>query len=428
MKYSGINGGALCAALLATLVTLGASVAQADTPLTGVQTRVDEDFAWVLLLSPDPLPEPTFRMGRGEVRAWLHGVEHHRMNTQGDGMALRDVRIRTGAGESTLVHIRLGDDRRLEEADFSVVGFEGGLALRIRRAALPMAPPEEVAFPLAGLEGADSEGTDADAEASAEGESTEGTSDEDGTAAVGEGAEATADGENEEGAEGSIFETETEAAIAGPRESTGTPVGLLLFITVLLAALLGVVKFIAKRRVLPTPDDIDVVSSKRIGPRHQLIVVRALGEEHLLSVNGGQTQLITSVSSDGMSALESLKLPAMPAAATPVAQTKAAAPSRAERLGLGRATTGEVADEERFGARLLALATGRTDSASLNRDVSATLSNNLRSGELRPNESQRPNEPLRPNESRPSESSTSNASAGDASSVAGLLELKRRLG
>ncbi|MBI5161578.1 MAG: flagellar biosynthetic protein FliO [Micrococcales bacterium] len=42
---------------------------------------------------------------------------------------------------------------------------------------------------------------------------------------------------------------------------------------------------------------IEVVAAKRLGPRHQLLVVRAFGRDHLLSVNGGTTQRIASVRS-----------------------------------------------------------------------------------------------------------------------------------
>jgi hypothetical protein len=39
---------------------------------------------------------------------------------------------------------------------------------------------------------------------------------------------------------------------------------------------------------------IDIVAQKRIGPRHQLVIVRAFGREHLLSIQGGNTTLIAA--------------------------------------------------------------------------------------------------------------------------------------
>ena len=41
--------------------------------------------------------------------------------------------------------------------------------------------------------------------------------------------------------------------------------------------------------------DIEIISTKRIGNKHQLLVVRALGEDHLLSINAGRTDRITSL-------------------------------------------------------------------------------------------------------------------------------------
>jgi flagellar biogenesis protein FliO len=39
---------------------------------------------------------------------------------------------------------------------------------------------------------------------------------------------------------------------------------------------------------------IDIVAQKRIGPRHQLVIVRAFGREHLLSIQGSNTTLIAA--------------------------------------------------------------------------------------------------------------------------------------
>lgn len=369
---------ALALALLSSMAI--GSTALAEIPLTGTQVQVDEDFAWVLLLSPGELPEPNLRVGRGEVKLWFRGVDHERLTQPGDGLAFRDVRIRAGAGDSALVHIRFGDRREISTDDISVVPFEGGSAVRFRRGALPQRPAEM----NAAADSAEFEEGTSDLVADLESDATEAGADDESLAA--EADEAAMD-EAEQSAP--LLSTETDGVLAGgildgQDESKGSPVGLLLLVTALLGLLLLFVRVVVSRRkrILPAPD-IDVISTKRIGPRHQLIVVRALGEEHLLSVNGTQTQLITSVSQDSELPDDMLRLPAPPSTpprpSTPPLETR-------PPVSFLMPSPARASSDERFGARLLDLATRRTDIAS------------------------------------------SSAPSSPASAVAGLLELRRRLG
>lgn len=366
----------LCLSALA-LATFASSPALAEIPLTGTQVQVDADFAWVLLLSASELPEPRLRIGRGEVKLWFRGVDHERLTQPGDGLAFRDVRVRGGAGDSALVHIRLGDRREISTEDISVVPFDGGSAIRFRRGALPQRPPEMDSAAAASAESEEVEEAAPDTEAE--------ESEADGLADAGD--------VEEEGAllaAAPLLATETEGAIAGGildghEQSNGSPVGVLLLITALLGGLLLVVRLVVSRRKgITVAPDIDVVSTKRIGPRHQLIVVRALGEEHLLSVNGAQTQLITSVSQDSdmdeeMIRLTKPRISAAPPNSLPPADSR-------PPMSFTLPTQSKAASDERFGARLLDLAGRRTDTTS------------------------------------------TPAPSSPASAVAGLLELRRRLG
>ncbi|MFK8003637.1 MAG: flagellar biosynthetic protein FliO [Polyangiales bacterium] len=366
----------LCLSVLA-LATFASSPALAEIPLTGTQVQVDADFAWVLLLSASELPEPRVRIGRGEVKLWFRGVDHERLTQPGDGLAFRDVRVRGGAGDSALVHIRLGDRREISSDDISVVPFDGGSAIRFRRGALPQRPPEMEAAPAARAESVEVE----EAAVDAAGEADESEADAAGEADVGEDGALLAP---------PLLATETEGALAGGlldghEPTNGSPVGVLLLITALLGGLLLVVRLVVSRRKgITVAPDIDVVSTKRIGPRHQLIVVRALGEEHLLSVNGAQTQLITSVSQDAemdeeMIRLTKPRISAAPPSPQPPADSR-------PPMAFALPTQSKAASDERFGARLLDLAGRRTDTAS------------------------------------------TPARSSQASAVAGLLELRRRLG
>lgn len=368
----------LCLSALA-LATLASSTALADIPLTGTQVQVDADFAWVLLLSANELPEPRLRIGRGEVKLWFRGVDHERLTQPGDGLAFRDVRVRGGAGDSALVHIRLGDRREISADDISVVPFDGGSAIRFRRGALPQRPPEMESTPVASAESEEVE--EAAPEAGTEVEESEAGPQEGASDVEEEGALLAAT---------PLLTTETEGALAGGlldghEQSSGSPVGVLLLITALLGGLLLVVRLVVSRRKgITVAPDIDVVSTKRIGPRHQLIVVRALGEEHLLSVNGAQTQLITSVSQGSEMEEEMIRLTKPRISAAPTS-TLPPVDSRPP-MSFALPTQSKVASDERFGARLLDLAGRRTDTTS------------------------------------------TPAPSSPASAVAGLLELRRRLG
>ncbi|MEO0323809.1 MAG: hypothetical protein AAF447_12690, partial [Myxococcota bacterium] len=84
-------------------------------------------------------------------------------------------------------------------------------------------------------------------------------------------------------------------ALAAPGDSDGgLPYGLLLALTAILGGLHLLLKALSQRGRLVPESSIDVVASKRLGARHQLLLVRALGEEHLLSVNGKELQHLST--------------------------------------------------------------------------------------------------------------------------------------
>ncbi|MEM1416769.1 MAG: flagellar biosynthetic protein FliO, partial [Myxococcota bacterium] len=205
----------------------------------------------------------------------------------------------------------------------------------------------------------------------------------------------------------------TPPVLASASEGTELPYGLLLAITAILGGLHLLMKALAKRGRIPMPEaSIDVVASKRLGTRHQLVVVRALGEEHLLSVNGGQLQhLSTAATGAGLSesladgsafqALNAVAAPAAPSSVPPppdanpeppaflanvaarLRQGAALAPTGVlprpqlpeaqsfavpqPRLGLENVGENVKEDEgaDRFGAQLLRLAELREDNAQL---------------------------------------------------------------
>ena len=70
----------------------------------------------------------------------------------------------------------------------------------------------------------------------------------------------------------------------------------MVFVSILLGFVYIFVRFFMKKTNKAGPvSDIEIISTKRIGNKHQLLVVRALGEDHLLSINAGRTDRITSL-------------------------------------------------------------------------------------------------------------------------------------
>jgi len=90
------------------------------------------------------------------------------------------------------------------------------------------------------------------------------------------------------------------ASDAETASGRGFNAGLLLLASLLLGMIYAGLQLVVrrKRQAQPAPP-ITVLGARRLGPRHQLLLVRALGEDHLLSVQAGRTEHIASVASSG---------------------------------------------------------------------------------------------------------------------------------
>jgi hypothetical protein len=97
---------------------------------------------------------------------------------------------------------------------------------------------------------------------------------------------------------------------------------------VVLGAVYAVLRLkLRKRGAEFVPTEIQVLGNKRLGARHQLMIVRALGQDHLISVNGGRTERIASS--------ETLRRLPATASGTPVPGATPPAEQPKSRLGLG---------------------------------------------------------------------------------------------
>ncbi|MEM9188005.1 MAG: flagellar biosynthetic protein FliO [Myxococcota bacterium] len=252
--------------LLAVVSGLVPAVASANA-FVNARFEVEEDDILINLVAQEEIGQPRVRTDAGQVRVWFPGMaDDVRLDPVADGGALRAVRVRPGVNGSSVVIIRLGDGRTLSAAVVRVERNANHATIRIARSALP--PVEE-------LEG--------------DAELAELTADD-----VTEEVEAPAS-EPEESAAPPALNASRPAAAGPLGAGSGSNLGVMALITILLALGYLAIRFFRSKGKVKSPlDEIEIVASRRLGTKHQIVLVRALGEDHLLSVNGNQTQRIAS--------------------------------------------------------------------------------------------------------------------------------------
>ncbi len=250
--------------------------------------RVDTAWVRVRVRASGPLGDPVgLRLQGRELRVWFPDAGEGRADIEGDGAALRWVRLRPGYGTTGLVRIGLRAGHRLEAARVQVHSMPRGAEVRLPREAFPRlanAEPDEGSTGRPAAEGTPASARPHGGERSAE--------------------PASAPVERRGDAEGAREAKRAERASSGEplgiREEAGLgALATMLLLVGLLGAAFAAVHWARRRRGEPLPMPIEVVASKRMGPRHQLVLVRALGEEHLLSVQGTQTTCIASAPIEG---------------------------------------------------------------------------------------------------------------------------------
>jgi flagellar biogenesis protein FliO len=277
---------------MVVLSLVAPATARADA-IAGLGFALEPDGIDVALRGSAPLQHPRIATSPGLVRLWFAGNDEYvHLDQRGDGVAVRKIRIRPGADATHLVQILLGDERRLDPAAVRVAVTGNMAHVRIARAdlpALPAAPAalqEPVAPPAASPETSRPETADAQ------------------PAAVNREpppqlAPASSTVSAASAAEPSPAAPPTRSRRRAARLPARRGLGLALYalLTLGLAVAYLVLRRVRRRDVGKGRPQIEVVAARRLGPRHQLVVVRAFGRDHLLSVNGGTTQRIASVRS-----------------------------------------------------------------------------------------------------------------------------------
>ncbi|MCC6875045.1 MAG: flagellar biosynthetic protein FliO [Sandaracinaceae bacterium] len=275
--------------------------------VAAVSANLTSDAFEVRLESDRPIGEPRVRTEPGFVRVWLPEADPITADLEGDGTAVRLVRLRPGASDTAIAILRIGDLRDVGRSVVEVQRRGNLVTIRIGRGALPVVAPPPVAQAPAPEPTAAASPSAPAPSTSAEARPTDARS------AGAQAADARAAGarpsDNAPRSEATDARPEaptqplavtrrstSQALVAAPRSGSTT-----LYL-VIIAALLGgayfVVRSLRKRETRNDPHrNIDIVASRRLGARHQILVVRAMGQDYLLSVNAGRTEKLAATAS-----------------------------------------------------------------------------------------------------------------------------------
>jgi hypothetical protein len=253
--------------------------------LEEVTLTSDPSDVIVTVRADEPLTTPLVKSYEGEVRIRFpasHVARTHQVH--GDGRALQMIELRPGSHDTTVLRFDLGDETRLSEGDVRVEQRKGATVFRIARDLLP--PMRELA-PVAEPAAQKPSAPVAKREPAAPAQKP--------LAAL-----PSAPSKPSPAAQPSV----TKPSLSNALAQGASPMPMLLMISSLLGlAYMALRVFMRKQVVVSEHPTIEVVAQKRIGARHQLVIVRAFGQDHLLSIQGTTTTPIASneVGEEGVS-------------------------------------------------------------------------------------------------------------------------------
>jgi len=262
------------------------------------------------VVADEALHAPTVRTYSGSVRIRFYDAKDTPLlRLVGDGSAVRSVDVSEGSDKSAAVVVVLGDRTRLAPTDVRVERGGAKTVFRIARGLLPalregspmpsaqpaaakpinkpVAAP--VALPPAALPPA-AVAPSAPPSAVA-------------APAVAPVVAPTPPRAVALGVKKAPAKAEPKSSLKLATDQSSSPMPLLISITALLALGYGALRLFMKKNSLNTDIPIiDIVAQKRLGPRHQLVIVRAFDRDYLLSIQGGQTTVVARSSRSTKSA------------------------------------------------------------------------------------------------------------------------------
>jgi len=243
------------------------------------EVTFDDERMHVRFTTSAPVGEPRVSSEPGALRLrFADATGEADLDVPGDGGALRFARVRRGVGDATVVILRFPDGRRVPERAVHV-GIDGttvDVAIPRSRLGEPVLPePAEAAAPPVEPEPAAEPAPSAEPAAAAEPLIAP--------------------------AEPLFIGGRSAPAPLGARSEGGWAsgrTGMMLLLTAVSGLALAVFSWLRRRSgKAAKAAPIAVVASHRLSPKHQLVVVRALGQDHLLSIDGTKTERLASMPS-----------------------------------------------------------------------------------------------------------------------------------
>lgn len=307
----------LCALLAASSLALAPEHALAKA-VEDVTYAADPSDVIITVFADETLNTPSVRTYSGLVRVRFYDAEDPELvRFEGDGGAIKVIELSRGSDKSAALNIALGDKTKLASSDVRVERDGEKTVIRIARGLLPAlgkgvpmvaavapapAKPQAPAKPAAVQPSLPAAPVAQSAPAPAPKPAAEAP------------AEAPAAPkpvfQKPEKSASDAKDAQGELKLA---KDEGSPMPLMIAISALLAlAYFGLKLFMKKQQAtgavsaIPT---INVVAQKRLGPRHQLVIVRAFDRDYLLSIQGGQTTVVARSSRKRLDEAEELLSP-----------------------------------------------------------------------------------------------------------------------
>jgi flagellar biogenesis protein FliO len=228
------------------------------------------------------LNTPSVRTYEGQVRVRFPDTSAPQaIQVKGDGAAIKLVDVRGGSHDSAMMRLDLGEASKLSAEDVRIENRKHIMVVRIARDVLPplreyVEEPAKKALP------APAEAPKALPSAPLALPAPKSVA---GTALA---------LTNKKVAPAAASKKPLNGMMVGA--SASSPMPMLIGISAILALAYAALRLLMHKRKgaekMRAP--IDIVAQKRIGARHQLVIVRAFGREHLLSIQGSNTTLIAA--------------------------------------------------------------------------------------------------------------------------------------
>lgn len=241
------------------------------------------DGGLVELSAQEPVSEPSLRLEGKAVRVWFPGIESvTRFEDADSGHAIRSVRLRAGAGNSAVLVIGVRSERSLRRDDLVITRDGTSITVRVR----VEAPPAAVQGPLAPQpkEGRKILRPEAEPQPPAAPTPPPPAA----AAPAGQAAPAPAF------APAAKPKTRVEPSFLRSEGGPTSSVALMIIASLALGAIYGFVRLRQGRTPGGERMPIEVIASKRLGQKHELVLIRAMGQDHLLSLHAGKIERLSS--------------------------------------------------------------------------------------------------------------------------------------